>query len=226
MAFQRGPNIVTNGLVLALDAGNTKSYPGSGTIWRDLSGNRNSGTLTNGPIFNSSNGGSMVFDGIDDYVLTSNSLTLSEATLSCWIKANGIQAEYDGILFSRTPSTATGLNFKPSNQLGYHWNDTAATYGWNSGLIIPNNIWCMVAVTIISTTGIAYLAQSTGLTSATNVTTHNSVSSLIFNLGRDPAFGTRFFTGDIANAMVYNRALSQQEILQNYNALKSRYNPE
>ena len=65
MAFSRGPSIVTNGLVLALDAANHKSYPGSGTTWFDLSGNSHDGTLTGGPTFNSDNGGSIVFDGTD-----------------------------------------------------------------------------------------------------------------------------------------------------------------
>jgi len=71
MGLYHSPSIVMNGLVLCLDAGNTKSYPGSGTTWIDLSGNSNTGTLTNGPTYSSENGGSLVFDGIDDYVTTS-----------------------------------------------------------------------------------------------------------------------------------------------------------
>lgn len=63
-----GPNIVTDGLVLYLDAANTKSYPGSGTTWNDLSGNGNNGTLINGYIFNSIGNGNLVFDGSNDYV--------------------------------------------------------------------------------------------------------------------------------------------------------------
>lgn len=83
MGFYRGPHIVTDGLVLALDAANPTSYPGSGTTWRDLSGNNNSGSLVNGPTFNSVNGGSIVFDGSNDYVNipyagnTSNSFTFT-----------------------------------------------------------------------------------------------------------------------------------------------------
>jgi len=214
--------IVTNGLVLNLDAGFIPSYPRSGTVWRDISGNGNNGTLTNGPTFNSGNGGSIVFDGVDDYALTNTNLTLSIATLSCWIKRNGTADPYDGILFSRAP-TATGLNFYSSNQLGYHWNDTITTWNWPSGLTIPDNNWCMIAVTITSTAGIVYLGQSSGFTSATNTTTHNTVSSLVFNLARDP-FRSRNYKGSISNTMIYNRALSAQEIQQNYNAQKSRFN--
>ena len=68
MAFIHSPKLVTNGLVLCLDAANKLSYPGSGTTWYDLSGNANNGTLTNGPTFNSANSGSIVFDYIDDYI--------------------------------------------------------------------------------------------------------------------------------------------------------------
>ena len=74
-AAASGPNIVEDGLVLALDAGNTKSYPGSGTTWTDLSGKGNNGTLTNGPTFDSGNGGAIFFDGGNDYVTTGNTLT-------------------------------------------------------------------------------------------------------------------------------------------------------
>lgn len=79
--------IVTNGLVLALDAAKKDSYPGSGTVWRDISGNGNNGTLTNGPTFNSGNGGSIVFDGVDDYVeygLITQMSNLINITVSYW----------------------------------------------------------------------------------------------------------------------------------------------
>ena len=74
MAIFGGPNVIDNGLVLSLDAGNVKSYPGSGTIWYDKSGNNNNGTLTNGPTFS---GGSIVFDGVDDYVDTTFKASIS-----------------------------------------------------------------------------------------------------------------------------------------------------
>jgi hypothetical protein len=222
MAFYRGPRIVTNGLVLALDAANPKSYAYGSTIWNDLSGNLNSGSLINTPALNNDAVGSLVFNGVDNYVVTSTNLTLSSATLICWIKRNGNQDQYDGILFSRTPSLATGLNFYTSNQLGYHWNDTITTYNWASGLTIPNNTWCMVAVTISPTAGVAYLGQSGELLSSTNTTTHNPASSLVFNLSTDPGLG-RFFNGSVSNVQVYNRALSAAEIAQNYNAISSRF---
>ena len=68
MAFSFSPRIVTDGLVLYLDAANQRSYPGSGTTWSDISRGGNNGTLVNGPTFDPGNGGSIVFDGVDDYV--------------------------------------------------------------------------------------------------------------------------------------------------------------
>ena len=77
-------NIVKDGLVLDLDAAKKDSYPGTGTAWNDISGNRNNGTLTNGPTFNSSNGGSIVFDGTNDYIntVTATSLGIKSAKAS------------------------------------------------------------------------------------------------------------------------------------------------
>ena len=84
------PSLVTNGLVLNLDAGNSASYVGSGTTWNDLVGS-NHGTLINGPIFNTGNGGSIVFDGIDDVISFGNILNmgLNSWTMSCWVKFDG-----------------------------------------------------------------------------------------------------------------------------------------
>jgi hypothetical protein len=76
MALSHSPSIVTDGLVLCLDAGNPKSYPGSGTTWTDLSGNGNNGTLVNGVGYSGDNLGSLSFDGVNDYY--NRALTASE----------------------------------------------------------------------------------------------------------------------------------------------------
>ena len=80
MAFSFSSKVVTDGLVLYLDAANTKSYPGSGTAWSDLSRSGNNGTLTNGPTFNSARGGAIVLDGADDYIAINNIQTTSNFT--------------------------------------------------------------------------------------------------------------------------------------------------
>jgi hypothetical protein len=221
MSFHHSPKIVTDGLVLCLDAANKKSYSGSGTIWRDLVGSNN-GTLTNGPTYSSANGGSIVFDGANDFVQCLGSLTVTAATFVSWIRRNGSQGTYDGILYSRGTNT-TGMSFYSSNQLGYTWNDAGNTYSWSSGLTIPDLTWCMVAISVTSTAATAYLCESSRITSAINTVSHASSLLDDIKIGIDE-FENRCFTGNIATAMIYNRALSANEISQNFNSLKGRFN--
>jgi hypothetical protein len=225
MGISAGPQIIRDtSLVLALEASDQNSNDRyQGRVWTDLSGNNTSGSIINGPSLNNDSYGSFNFNGINSYISTSTNLTLSNATLLCWIKRNGNQNRYRSLLFSRGSSLATGFSFGPSNQLGYHWNDTITTYDWSSGLTIPDNTWCMIALTITSTTGIAYLGVGDTITSATNTTTHNTATSLNFNIGADPN-GGRYFNGSIANIEIYNRALSATEIQSNYNQYKTRFN--
>jgi hypothetical protein len=216
------PGIVTTNLSMFLDAGNASSYPGSGTDWTDLSGNSRNGTLTNGPTYTSADGGSIVFDGTNDFVQCSGSITATAATFVTWIRRNGTQSDYDGIIYSRG-ATATGIQFfGTTNRIAYTWNNAVNTYTWNSGLTIPDLTWCMVAVSVTSTSATAYLCQSSGITSATNTVSHTSTTLNDIKIGQDD-LGGRFFTGNIATAMIYDRALSAAEITQNFNALRSRY---
>jgi hypothetical protein len=221
MAIAYNTSIIKDGLVLCLDAANPKSYPGSGTAWTDLSGNGNNGTLTNGPTYNTSNNGYMVFDGIDDFVQCAGSLTVTAATFVAWIRRNGDQGQYDGILFSRGTSI-TGMDFNLSNQLGYTWNNAVNTYNWQSGLIVPDLTWCMVAVSVTSTSATAYLCQASGITTATNNVSH--ISSVLddIKIAFDDAT-VRYFAGNISQVSLYNRALTATEIQQNFTALRGRY---
>ena len=213
---------VTAGLVLNLDAGNAASYPGSGTAWTDLSGNGRSGTLTGGPTYSSADGGSIVFDGSNDFVQCSGSLTATAATFVIWMRRNGPQDDFDGIIYSRS-ANATGLSFfGTTNKISYTWNNAVNTYTWDSGLTIPDLTWCMIAVSVTSTSATAYLCQSGGITSATNTVSHTSTVLDDVKLAQDD-LGGRFFNGRISVAMIYDRALSADEISQNFNALRGRY---
>jgi hypothetical protein len=214
--------IVQSGLVLNLDAGVSSSYPGSGTTWTDLSGNGNTGTLTNMEVpgdYTSTNGGILTFDGVNEYVVCSGSLTLTAATFIAWINRASVQGTNPGIIFSRSP-TATGMNFR-SGALGYHWNDDSNTYSWASGLVIPQ-AWCMCAITVTSSLATGYLYQASGLTTALAGLGHGSTTMSSIRVGVD-AFENRYYTGNISQALIYNRALTATEIRQNYLATKSRY---
>jgi hypothetical protein len=215
--------IVTTNLSMFLDAGNASSYPGSGTAWTDLSGNSRNGTLTGGPTYTSADGGAIIFDGTNDFVQCSGSITATAATFVTWMRRNGPQDDFDGIIYSRS-ATATGISFfGTTNKISYTWNNAVNTYTWDSGLTIPDLTWCMVAVSVTSTTATAYLCQSSGITSATNTVSHTSTTLDDIKVGADELGGFRFFNGRIATAMIYDRALSADEITQNFNALRSRY---
>ena len=217
-----GSPTVTAGLVLNLDAGNAASYPGSGTAWTDLSGNGRNGTLTGGPTYSSADGWSIVFYGTNDFVQCSGSLTATAATFVIWMRRNGPQDDFDGIIYSRS-ANATGLSFfGTTNKISYTWNNAVNTYTWDSGLTIPDLTWCMVAVSVTSTSATAYLCQSGGITSATNTVSHTSTVLDDVKLAQDD-LGGRFFNGRISVAMIYDRALSADEITQNFNALRGRY---
>ena len=225
MGAYAGPDIVESGLVLALDAGNSKSYPGSGTTWTDLSGNGRNGTLSATSIgYNSANGGSLVFDGTDDQVTVSgSSFTVTASTWIVWMRRGGIDG-YDGILFSRVPQTV-GINFLSGGPLSYTYEGTSPGpgYNWNSELIPPDSAWSMVAFTFTSTGATAYLYQASGLTTASNNYNHPSVTVNDLRVGNDAGLAGRLYQGRIAQALIYNRALSATEIQQNYLATKSRY---
>jgi hypothetical protein len=218
-----GPNIVTDGLVFNVDAANVKSYPGSGTTWRDLSRSGNNGTLTNGPTFNAGNGGSIVFDGVDDRFDTNISILkgLQTFTINVWFYT----ATLKGVLLSEGASSNVGIQF----WLGSGTNGTTLQFGdgtnnsfFNSRITLQQNIWVNLCFTVANKTGYSYL-NSIFQSSYIN-------ASDIFWPGTTGTFKLASRENNtvnsdcrISNVSIYNRALSAQEILQNYNATKTRF---
>lgn len=213
------PPIVTNGLVLNLDAANTKSYVSGSTTWRDLSGNNNSGSLVNGPTFNSRNGGTVVFDGIDDYV-TGSLPTLTNWTMCLWYLSTDITSSVVIYPYAGT-STANGLGFGgtySSNTINrWYFFDGNNTLS-NAATSVEINKWYNLVVTKSSTTYNLYTNGQLSLT-----TTGVDLPYTKYTLGRRGDAQPFSAKGIISNAMMYNRALTQQEVTQNYNALKSRF---
>lgn len=220
-------SVVTDGLVLYLDAANYKSYPGSGTAWSDLTINNNNGTLTNGPTFSSANGGSIVFDGVDDYVSGSSfTPNFTNKTLSAWVKLNSVSQQGGGVINIQSDSgtifdaivyneTNSGWGFGSNSFLRTTWSGVkeTSTNNWvNILATYQNNNYNLYrnGVVILNTT--SYLAYNFNFSS----------KSL---LGYRHTGGTgAFLSANISNAQIYNRALSAGEVLQNYNALKRRFN--
>jgi len=209
--------IVTDGLVLHLDAGDSASYPGSGTTWTDLSGNGNDGTLVNGVGYDSANGGSLTFDGNDDYATTSSSLIFSaNATISvsCWFRTNLLTL--DNLYFRRI------LNF--TNNCGILLNATSV--GWYAGganLVAPVNIstntWYKVDYVYTGTQHQIYL---NGNLKNANTSSNAAINSILW-IGRFYDSNDGKLNGNIAQIAIYNKALTPSEVTQNFDALKGRY---
>ena len=225
MAFNYSPKIVTDGLVFYLDAANTKSYIGSGTTWTDLSRGDNSGIL-NGAVFNSLNGGSISFDGVDDNVNCGNNSALdvgNNITVNAWIflPSAGAITGYRPIV-SKVVSGAT-LGWEMGNSTGTLrcvFRPTSSTIDL-SGPTLSIGVWQMCTFTYNNVTARLYLNGVLGAsTSSGGPVTLNSTQPL--QVATRGIGGSTFF-GRISMVSVYNRALSITEILQNYNANKSRF---
>ena len=216
MALHHSPRIVTNGLVLCLDAGSRKSYGGTGNVWRDLAGSNN-GTLTNGPTFSSANGGSIVFDGSNDYINLQNpsALNLTELTVSAWVRTT---TNANQIILGKSYLTSYYLNIAPNVKVFSFWTTGSSL---NSPVIqeIGGSAWCHVAGTINNTTKRIYF-NGISVNSAAGATVGIDSNSVFigswYNLNS-------FFNGNISQVSIYNRALTPAEIQQNYNATKGRF---
>jgi hypothetical protein len=227
------PAIITNGLVLCLDAANRKSYPGSGTVWRDLAGGGNNGTLTNGPTFNSANGGSIVFDGVNDFVNLSSALNFSTNigfTMCLFLQQNTTQTNSTwNYFYSReSPQIEIGA-FGISNTSFYFKDNTTSSTVTVSNVVTS---WSYIAFGTNPTTRIPFIYgyNSSGSFFATSVTAFSNTTIGFERLfitgpsGGSGGGGTQYYGAKCAVISAYNRALTPQEVLQNYNATKGRYN--
>jgi hypothetical protein len=220
-----GVNIVTNGLVLYLDASNTKSYVSGSTTWNDVSRSGNNGTLTNGPTFNSGNGGSIVFDGSNQYIKPPNSTTLqlTNFTLSSWVRINVQNIDQYIIDTSTNGGSGFGYSYriKADNKIRFWAYD--ANNALDSTTTISPNIWYNILVTYNNTSKIQSIYIN-GVFNVSNIHTNTFVVSTVTNLqiGGSLVLGG-YINGNIAQTSIYNRNLSASEVSQNYNATKSRF---
>jgi len=219
MGLNHSPSIVTNGLVLCLDAANPKSYPRSGTTWNDLSGLGNTGTLENSPTYSSSNGGSLLFNGSSQRVFCGNAsnLQITVGTISVWFNANNGNSSYNGIIAKQS---AWGLFVEDNILVSYDWGNGNQR---STGITVGNSSWNYAAMTFTESLGtpsnnaIVYLNGVSVLTT----TIKNFNNAVQVQVGDGNA--GQYFGGNIAQASVYNRVLSASEIAQNFNAHRGRY---
>jgi hypothetical protein len=223
-----GPNIVVDGLVLYLDAANRYSYVSGSTTWNDLSRGGNNGTLINGPTFNSANGGSIVFDGIDDYVgSTLNSQLSNSFTFSTFIKLSAFLTNNNpqALVVSQVASYGNYWAFLGTYQSKWHWG---LYDGSNNPFIVSNIVpttssWTYVTGIRDVPSDTLYLYINGVLDSSINDTTISIPVYSALNVGGQTTQTSRYSNCNIALTQVYNRALSAQEVLQNYNATKTRF---
>ena len=236
MAFSygwRGPNIVKDGLVLYLDPGSPNSYfDKTGTVISDISGQSNNATLINGPTFNSSNSGNIVFDGSNDYANLGTNINFSTYTngftIGFWVRILNT-AQTNRYLFSKITNAGTDNQFSivygyvgSTFELyagvgGVGANQTIRT---NSQILVNDTNWHFLYYTVGATT-IGYLDGTARFTntyaSLTFVSSTNN--NLLTTFNSTANYGNM----SIGNMTLYNRILPASEILQNYNATKTRF---
>ena len=226
MALAHNPRVVTDSLVLCLDAANSKSYPGTGTTWTDLSGNGNNGT-NSGVTYSSANGGYFTFDNTNDVSIIANSSSLNMTTglsIEAWVMFDGnsqdfifekgnVNTQYS--LFSHGDDVV--FRTKHSGDAGYDSLDiTKATLG------VSNNTWHHIVGTWNGTTKQLHIdgvPKNTRSKSGNLVTTTPGAA-----VGRFGGTSTGYyFGGKIAKVAVYNKGLSADEVAQNFEALRGRF---
>jgi hypothetical protein len=232
MAVAYNPKIVTNGLVLALDAANIRSYPRSGTAWTDLSGLGNNGTLVNGPSFDSGNGGSILFDGTNDYVTLGTPVSLRglqvPLTITAWARANGVTAGNTlyGIYGGLTGGRLYSLFRVDNGVLVYFTTNSSGGYQWQTSFTVTTGVWNFYAVIVsgtISSPSVKYFLNQSSQSFNYSALSSSPDTSVDIRVGGNASVPGEAWDGYIGQLSVYNRALSDQEILSNFNATRGRY---
>jgi hypothetical protein len=213
----------SSGLILHLDAGNSSSYPGSGTTWTDLSGNSNNGTFSAGVSYSSANGGFLSFNG-SAYVNCGNTASLRSPS-------TGFTAFT--IVYPTNWSTGVWQTVLSKGDNSYRIQNRNSNYAYNFGtsglsevdtgsntFIQPNN-WYINACTFDGSTKRIYINNVLDKTKSVTGTIQESNFNLY--IGSNEQTGTRFYTGRIAVVLLYNRALSETELTALYNLYRGRY---
>jgi hypothetical protein len=233
MAFANGGRIVTSGLVLALDASDGNSFVSGSTIWNDLSGNNYNGTLSgsNIPTYSTSSGGSLSFPGgafnnsyVSEYSIPDSFWNSGSWSVSAWVKFNSVGAAFydDNAIVGHGFSTVNGqiyLGERGSRVwFGFYGNDIGGT-ALLSVNTFYNIVWTYNYTSALKQIYINSIFDGSGGNIRYSGTGNNTRICSYSVAG----FGL-CLNGNLYNMQFYNRALSSQEVLQNYNALKSRFN--
>ena len=218
MGCSSGPDIVEDGLVLCLDAASKRSYLGTGTTWYDTSGNGNHGTLTNGASFSETGGGTIVFDGSNDYVTTNFSGITGQnpRTVSIWYYSDTSQNK-NLLGYGTNSSKALWDVLLYNGNLGVHLYASSA----EAGVTYSNTVWQNIIFTYEHPTIKSYLDGSYS-NSYTNSSINTGTSNNL-NIGKGIYSDYFYFNGNIATVHMYDRAFTPQEVRKNYLSTKERF---
>jgi len=241
-----GDNVVTDNMVVYLDAGNNSSYSGSGTSWNDVSGNSNNFTLVNGPTYSSSDGGAIVFDGTNDFARSAANAsffafgTSNDYSYGVWAKMDST-ADTESLLSCATPDgggtpNSFQLDFEGTNtRIRHLFRDASSQRNFTplqaSALVGTDWFYVMVVndrsenELKIYVNGTSHDDSDSIYGTATDVHNFSAASDTTgeFKIGVNRG-GNAFIDGRVAQVHVYKgKALTASEVLQNYNASKSRY---
>ena len=227
MGSSYNPAIVTDGLVLCLDAANQRSYPGTGTTWSDLAGSNN-GTLNNmEDNFDPAGKGSLTFDGTDEYInigaLSSLNGT-SQLSVCYWLKKAA--SNKDMVVGSQQSST-NGFWLQWYSDGNVYWNPRNGSVVNRGHSLSYTPDWVYLCGTYdgsLGSTGLRVYKNATELSPSSTPTPPASLSSNAADLFRVGSLTNSFYsTGSISNVSVYNRALTDDEVRQNYEATAGRF---
>jgi hypothetical protein len=241
MGISGGPDIIQDGLVLALDAADKNSYPGSGTAWYDISGNNNHFTLYNGVAYSISNGGSLSFDGTNDYAASTNNLNLSSydyIVVDVFFKSNIITG---GMVFEHTAnwnSNAGGFGLYinsngSANQYELHHTNhntegarnyvLSGSLNWNNHVNVYSKVSDSTGRLTYGNSSLLPFSSIGGYPITTTTTAGGSFPNALFYIATRAGSGG-FFNGNISSLKIYGFKINQFQVLQNYNSQKSRFN--
>jgi hypothetical protein len=231
--------IVTDGLVLALDAGVSRSYPGSGTTWTDLSGSGNNGTLVNGVGYSGDNLGSLSFDGVNDYGRINSFSADSNLAFSvfCWVYPKNLTVDQFGGNYLNWIINKRNITEPNSNSWQFNTSNSypvVAIWDNNNTAIHPSqtssasafelNKWYYTGFTTDGTNnGSLKIYINDSVNFSGTLTGNRGIETKPIDIGKTGWSDSFFWNGNIAQVSIYNRALSAAEVSQNFNALKSRF---
>ena len=215
--------MIQDGLVLSLDASDLNSYRSGSTTWFDVSGNNNNGTLINGPTYNSANGGSIVFDGTNDYVNISTTPNLTNPLTVCAFINTSVTTGSNQVIYGPSANGSDNWLSVSNNRVQVNATQTSDVNNFSitGTTTIEANKWYHITGIVNNNVTSLYVNGVFEASSSAQVFTAGGWNSTA-RIGQR-ATGQFPFSGSIAYVHGYNIALTQAQILQNYNATKTRF---